>query len=181
MPRRIAPKKYAQKSVIYLTFFILFSIPIVVFGLAQDSFDTRNKAFEDLELSDTHQCLISLPSVNPYSLEVGKTVTIQVDARLTDDSISELQIYDSTGGLIYQEAFENSPIEIATSFPFTPSISGIVDMLGIIKKGQGGSVGCEISSPYDIKGLRAVSNNASPEFTSKTSDSKPSRPARPAS
>lgn len=175
MPKKIAQKKYFQKSIIYLSFFILLSIPVVIYGLAQDSFDTRNRAFEDLELSDEHQCLISLPSVNPYSLEVGKTVTIQLDAKLTDDSISELQIYEANGNIIYQETFENSPIDIATSFPFTPTVSGMIDILGIVKKGQGGSIGCEISSPYDIKGLRAVSNNASPEFISKPSESKPSQ------
>ena len=175
MPRRIAPKQYAQRSIIYLTFFLLFSIPLVLYGLAQESLDTRNRAFEELELGIDHPCIISLPNVNPYSLEVGKTVTVQVDAILSDSIISSLEIYNSSGEVIYQESFENSPIEIATSFPFTPEVSGVVDMLGLIKKDQGGSIGCEISSPYDIRGLRAVANNSSPEFTSKPAQSQPSQ------
>lgn len=175
MPRRSAPRKYAQRSVIYLTFFLLLSIPLVLYGIAQESLDIRNRAFEDLELSEDHPCLISLPNVNPYSLEVGKTVTIQIDAMLTDDSISEVTIFDSLKELVYQETFENAPIEIATSFQYTPKISGVIDMTGVIKKGQGGSVECEISSPYDIKGLRAIPNNTAPEFTTSPSQSKPSQ------
>jgi hypothetical protein len=175
MPRRSAPKQYAQRSVIYLTFFLLLSIPVVLYGLAQENLDTRRRAFEDLELSEEHPCLISLPNVNPYSLQVGRTVTIQVDALLKDDYIDELEISDSSGDIIYQETFEGAPLEIATSFPFTPKESGEVDMLGIIKKGQGGRVECEISSPYDIKGLRAITNNSSPEFTSNPSQSEPSQ------
>jgi hypothetical protein len=175
MPRRIAPKKQAQKSVIYLTFFILFSIPIVLYGLAQENLDTRNRAFQDLELSEEHPCLISLPNVNPYSLAVGRTVTIQVDARLKDEIISELEIYNSSEEIIYTEKFENSPIEIATSFLFTPLNSGMVDLQGRIKREQGGVVECEISSPYDIMGLRAVANNGSPEFKSHPAESKPSQ------
>jgi hypothetical protein len=174
MPRRIAPKQYAQRSIIYLTFFLLLSIPLVLYGVAQENFDTRRKAFDELELSPEHPCIISLPNVNPYSLEVGKTVTVQVDARLEDSIISGLEIYDSTGETIYQEDFDTSPIEITTTFPFTPESSGLIDMLGLIKKESGGSVGCEISSPYDIKGLRAVSNNDSPEFTSSPLRSEPS-------
>ncbi len=174
MPKRIAPKQYAQRSVIYLTFFLLLSIPLVLYGIAQENFDTRRQAFDELELGSDHPCIISLPNVNPYSLEVGKTVTVQVDARLDDAIISGLEIYDSSGETIYQETFDNSPIEITTSFPFTPQSSGLVDMLGLIKKESGGSLGCEISSPYDIKGLRAVSNNNSPEFTSNPERSEPS-------
>ena len=174
MPKRIAPKQYAQRSVIYLTFFLLLSIPLVLYGIAQESFDTRRQAFDELELGPDHPCIISLPNVNPYSLEVGKTVTVQVDARLEDAIISGLEIYDSSGETVYQESFENAPIEITTSFPLTPQSSGLVDILGLIKKEKGGSLGCEISSPYDIKGLRAVSNNDSPEFTSNPERSEPS-------
>ncbi|NMC09187.1 hypothetical protein GYA44_02560 [Candidatus Microgenomates bacterium] len=175
MPRINAPKKSEQRTIINISFFILLSIPLVVFGLLQDSFDTRNRAFEDLELSDENPCIISLPHVNPYTLEVGKTITIQVDARLKNSGISGLEITDSSGISIHQESFEDSPLEIGTSFTYTPEKSGMIDILGMVRKVEGGSVACKISSPFDVKGLRAVANNLSPEFTSKVTDSKPSQ------
>jgi len=175
MQRIKAPRKSAQTSVIYLTFFLLLSIPLVVFGVLNGSFDIRNRAFDDLEVSEENPCIISLPNVNPYTLEVGKAVTIQVDAKLSNAIISELNITDSAGNSIYHEKFDNAPLEIATSFKFTPTKSGIVDLLGIIKKDRGGSVGCKISSPYDILGLRALANNNAPVFISQPSSSKPSQ------
>lgn len=175
MLRRKAPKKSEQKAIINLTFFILLSIPLVVFGLLQNNFDTRNRAFDDLELSEENPCIISLPHVNPYTLEVGKTVTIQVDAKLTNSGITGLEIQDSSGLLIHQDTFENTPLEIGTSFKYTPAKSGTIDILGIVRKTEGGSVACKISSPYDVKGLRAVANNNSPEFSSRPTDSKPSQ------
>jgi len=72
MPKGNAPRKSEQRTIINISFFVLLSIPLVVFGLLQDSFDTRNKAFDELELSDENPCVISLPHVNPYTLEVGK-------------------------------------------------------------------------------------------------------------
>ncbi|MHC1716518.1 MAG: hypothetical protein AB9915_01300 [Candidatus Dojkabacteria bacterium] len=175
MLRRNAPRKSEQKAIITISFFVLLSIPLVIFGLLQDNFDTRNRAYDELELSDENPCIISLPHVNPYTLEVGKTITIQVDAKLTNSGISGLEIVDSTGVLIHQESFEGFPVEIGTSFKYTPSKSGAIDILGLIKKAEGGSLACKISSPYDIKGLRAVASNQSPEFNSKPSDSKPSQ------
>ena len=175
MQRIKAPRKSTQISVIYLTFFLLLSIPLVVYGILNGSFDIRNRAFDDLEVSEENPCIISLPNVNPYTLAVGNPVTIQVDAKLSNAIISELNITDSSGNSIYTEKFDNSPIEIATSFKFTPTKSGIVDLLGIIKKDAGGSVGCKISSPYDILGLRALANNSAPVFITQASSSKPSQ------
>jgi len=105
-----AHKKSAQRSIIYLTFLLLFSLPIIIFGLAQDDFDIRRRAFDDLELSKDNPCLISLPNVNPYTLEVNKTVTIQVDAKLEEEGIAQLQVFDSNGETVYQEQFQGSPV-----------------------------------------------------------------------
>lgn len=175
MQRIKAPRKSTQISVIYLTFFLLLSIPLVVYGILNGSFDIRNRAFEDLEVSEENPCIISLPNVNPYTLEVGRPVTIQVDAKLSDAIISELNITDSSGNSIYTEKFDSAPLEIATSFKFTPTKSGVVDLLGIIKKEAGGSVGCKISSPYDVLGLRALANNSAPVFITQPTSSKPSQ------
>jgi len=170
-----AHKKSAQRSIIYLTFLLLFSLPIIIFGLAQDDFDIRRRAFDDLELSKDNPCLISLPNVNPYTLEVNKTVTIQVDAKLEDEGISQLKVFDSNGEIVHQEAFQGSPIEIATSFPYTPQISGKATLTGELTKTEGGRVDCQITSPYGIRGLEIVPNNTAPEFTSRPSDSEPSQ------
>lgn len=176
MPRKNALRKSNQNAIVKLSFLLLFSIPFIVLGLSSnETFDTRRKAFEELKLSEANPCLISLPNVNPYSLEVGKTVRVSVDAKITNDYIDGIQITDSTGTNIYRESFTDDKTEIATTFEFTPQNSGTIDMLGILTKRSGESVGCKISSPYDIKGVRAIANNSSPQFTSTPSDSQPSQ------
>ena len=175
MKRRIAPRKSKSIFVIYSTFFLLVSIPLVTWGVLNGSFDIRNMAFDSVTVSDENPCVISLPNVNPYTLEVGQEITVQVDATLKDAGIASLKISDSTGTLIHEESFKDSPISIATSFKFTPFNSGVVDMLGLITKVGGGSVACKISSEYDVLGLKAMASNKMPEFTSVPAGSKPSQ------
>lgn len=174
MRKKTAQQKFKNIPLIF-SFFLILTIPLVVWGLQNENFDIRNRAFEDIDLSEENPCIISLPNVNPYTLEVGQNVMIQVDAKIKDTGMSSLLISDSAGSTIYQESFENAPLEIATSFKFTPTKSGSVDLLGLIQKNGGGSIGCKISSPYDILGLKAQPNNQSPEFTSAPSTSKPSQ------
>jgi len=175
MKIRNAPRKTKSLFVIYSTFFLLLSIPLVTWGVINGSFDIRNMAFDSVTVSEENPCVISLPNVNPYTLEVGKEITIQVDATLKDAGIASLKITDSTGNIIHTEEFAKSPTSIATSFKFTPMKSGIVDMLGLISKVGGGSVACKISSEYDILGLKAMASNLIPEFTSVPAGSKPSQ------
>ncbi len=175
MKFRNAPRKSKKFLTIYLTFFLLLSIPLVTWGVVTGSFDLRNFAFDDLVVSDENPCIISLPNVNPYTLEVGKSITVQVDAEIKDSGIAELRIVDSKGNAIHTETFDDAPITLATSFKFTPMSSGIVDMLGMIKKVGGGSVACKISSAYDVLGLKALANNSAPEFTTVPAGSKPSQ------
>ncbi|MBU1119947.1 hypothetical protein KKA50_02005, partial [Patescibacteria group bacterium] len=175
MKIRKAPRKSKSIFVIYSSFFLLVSIPLVTWGLVNGSFDIRNMAFDSVTVSDENPCVISLPNVNPYTLEVGKEITIQVDATLKDAGIESLRISDSTGTLIHEESFTKSPISIATSFKFTPFKSGTVDMLGLINKVGGGSVACKISSEYDILGLKAMASNEIPTFTTVPAGSKPSQ------
>jgi hypothetical protein len=160
---------------IYLTFLLLLSIPLTIFGLTQDDFDLRERAFEDLELSKEHPCLISFPNVNPYSLQVGETVTVQVDAKLEDKAISELRVKDGDENLVHQEIFANSPIEIATSFAYTPLNAGEADLIGELTLTEGGKVNCEITSPYDIQGLQIIPENNAPDFITLPSQSIPSQ------
>lgn len=175
MQKRNAPNKKKSFLIIYITFFLLFSIPLVIWGTQNGSFDIRNRAFDDITVSDENPCVISLPNVNPYTLDVGKSITVQVDAQLSDAAIASLSITDSTGASIYQETFNTSPISISTSFKFTPQKSGTVDLLGAITKVGGGSVACKISSTYDVLGLRAMEGNQAPTFTSLPTASKPSQ------
>ena len=175
MPKIKAPRKPAQRIVIISTFFLLLSIPLVIFGLLQDNLDIRNRAYEEIEVSKENPCVISFPYVNPYSLEAGKTFTVQVEAETPDSNISNLKITDSSGNSIYTENFENQDSSIYTSFKYTPEKSGQIDLLGLIETSLGNSYACQISSPYDILGLRVVSNNSKPTFTSNASASKPSQ------
>jgi hypothetical protein len=165
--KRNAPRKSRSLLIIYLTFFLVCTIPIVTWGAVSGSFNLVNNAFEDITVSDNNPCVISLPNVNPYTLEIGKTITIQVDATLKDAAIASLNISDSAGNNIYQQTFSNAPLTIATSFQFTPTQSGTVDMLGYVSKVGGGSVACVISSAYDVLGLKvSPSSNQAPTFTS---------------
>ncbi len=175
MPLKSAPGKFKQKSVIYLTFFLLLSIPLVLYGIAKENFDLRKRAFEDLQLSDEYQCLISFPNVNPYSLQEGSTVTVQVDARIKDDYARELRIHNTQGQIIYSEVFDSSKTEFETSFAYSPETSGKADMTGTVTKGQGSLVECKITSPLNIHGLQVVPENSAPEFLSKPSESLPSQ------
>lgn len=175
MREKSAPKKRVQLSMIYLTFLLLLSIPLTIFGLTQDDFDLRERAFEDLELSEKHPCLISFPNVNPYSLQVGETVMVQVDSKLKDTGISGLSVSDGEGNLIHQESFTGSPIEIATSFPYTPQKAGEADLIGELTLTEGGRVSCEITSPYDIQGLQIIPENNAPDFITLPSQSIPSQ------
>jgi len=173
MPRKYSAKKSKKSFLLIVSLFFFLSLPLISYTLLERNLDTRSKAFDRLELSDKNPCIISLPNVNPYTLEVGKSVRIQVDAKYTNSGIQKLNIIDSTGDEIYSEEFPNAPLQIGTSFAFTPSKSGTIDLLGTIEKTGGGSAACKISSPYDIKGIRAIANNASPEFTSQPKSSKP--------
>ncbi|KUK67588.1 MAG: seg [candidate division WS6 bacterium 36_33] len=175
MREKSAPKKHAQLSMIYLTFLLLLSIPLTIFGLTQDDFDLRERAFDDLELSEEHPCLISFPNVNPYSLQVGETVMVQVDSKLKDTGISGLRVSDGEGNLVHQESFTGSPIEIATSFPYTPQKAGEADLIGELTLTEGGRVSCEITSPYDIQGLQIIPENNAPDFITLPSQSIPSQ------
>lgn len=173
MPRKYKSKKEKKALFLIVTLLLFLSLPIMAYSLLERNLDTRSKAFDRLELSDNNPCIISLPNVNPYSLEVGKSVRIQIDAKYTNAGIQKLLIMDSSGAEIYSEEFPESPLQIGTSFTFTPTKSGVIDLLGSIEKTGGGSAACKISSPFDIKGIRAIENNSSPEFTTQPSSSKP--------
>ncbi len=175
MPKKIRSKKSRQTLVIITSLFLVLALPLAVYNLQRGSFDMRNQAYDMLELSEKNPCIISFPSVNPYSLEVGKSVRVQVDAKFTNAGIKKLDISDSTGRNIYTEEFDETPLQMGTSFILTPEQDGPVDILGLIEKTDGANAGCKISSPYDVKGLRAIANNSSPEFTTNPTQSKPSQ------
>lgn len=173
MPRRYSTKKSKKSFFLIASLVFFLALPLVAYTLLETTLDTRSKAFDRIELSDQNPCIISLPNVNPYSLEIGKSIRIQVDAKLTNAGIKKLNIMDSSGNSIYTEDFPNAPLQIGTNFVFTPEKAGTIDLLGSIEKTGGSSAACKISSPYDIKGMRAVANNSSPEFTSQPKTSKP--------
>ena len=173
MPRRYSTKKSKKSFFLIISLLFFLALPIVAYTLLETTLDTRSKAFDRIELSNQNPCIISLPNVNPYSLEIGKSVRIQVDAKLTNAGIKKLNIIDSSGKSIYSEEFPNAPLQIGTSFVFTPDKAGTIDLLGSIEKTGDSSAACKISSPYDIKGIRAIANNNSPEFTSQPKSSKP--------
>jgi hypothetical protein len=169
-------EKNGKGRTLFLTFLLLFSIPIFVLGLLQDSsFDIRNRAFEEIEVSEQYPCVISFPSVNPYSLEVGKTFRVQVDAMTTSLGIQAISIKDSYNNDLLQENYSDSPSRITESFSFTPTVAKTYEMKGVMLDLNKKSYECVISSSYDIKGIRAITNNSRPEFTTSPKDSQPSQ------
>ncbi|MGI6484095.1 MAG: hypothetical protein ACOX0R_00515 [Candidatus Dojkabacteria bacterium] len=173
MPKRYSTKKSKKSLLLIVSLLFFLALPLVAYTLLERTLDTRSKAFDRIELSDQNPCIISLPNVNPYSLEVGKSIRIQVDAKLTSSGIRKLNIMDPSGKEIYKEDFPNAPLQIGTSFIYTPEKSGTIDILGSIDLTGDSSAACKISSPYDIRGIRAIVNNSSPEFTSQPKSSKP--------
>ena len=173
MPKRYSTKKSKKSLLLIVSLLFFLALPLVAYTLLERTLDTRSKAFDRIELSDQNPCIISLPNVNPYSLEVGKSIRIQVDAKLTSSGIKKLNIMDPSGKEIYKEDFPNAPLQIGTSFIYTPEKSGTIDILGSIDLTGDSSAACKISSPYDIRGIRAIVNNSSPEFTSQPKSSKP--------
>ena len=166
--------KSDSKRFLLLSLFLVLCLPLIVWQVVNENFDLRNLAFNEVEVSEEHPCVISFPNVNPYTLEVGKTVRIQVEGIATGSGITSVLITDSTGQKLFTKDYESSENEIAETFEFTPTESKPYELIGTLSEGSY-STACVISSPYDVKGVRAVTNNSAPEFTSSPIDSTPSQ------
>ena len=176
MNRKIAPRKNREGKSLFLTFLLLFSLPVFIYGLMQDSsFDIRNRAFEDIEVSERNPCVISFPNVNPYSLEIDKTFRVQVDALSMSLGIQAISIKGEGNNDLLTKTYEDMPKTISESFLFTPQIAKEYEITGIMLDMNKKSYECVISSPYDINGIRAISINSKPVFTTVPKDSKPSQ------
>jgi len=176
MSLKIAPIKKRQRSIL-LTFLLLLTLPVFVFSLLEDSsFDIRNRAFEEVELSELNPCIITFPNVNPYSLEVDKTVRIQVDALSQQYGIKSITISDSVGSEIFSQSYKDGNVEkITESFSYTPSVVRAYNLIGTMIDKSEKTYACVISSPYDIRGVKAILTNSKPEFLTTPKSSKPSQ------
>lgn len=173
MKKNYAPQS-ARKNFLILSLFLVLCLPLIVWQVVNENFDIRNMAFEEVEVSENNPCVISFPNVNPYTLEVGKTVRMQVEGIAQGSGITSLLITDSTGQEIFNKSYDEDLREIAETFEFTPTDSKTYDIVGTLSEGDYSNA-CVISSPYDVKGIRAVANNSAPEFTSTPIDSSPSQ------
>ncbi len=173
---RNAPLTRKKKKNILLTFLLLLALPIFVYGLLENSsFDFRNKAFEDIELSETNPCIITFPNVNPYSLEINSTVRVQVDALSQAFFVKDINISDNMGNILLAKEYTDSPKTVTESFPFTPQTEKAYNLSGSMTDTNNQSYVCVISSPYDIKGVRAITTNTKPQFTTTPRASIPSQ------
>ncbi|MDD3474539.1 MAG: Ig-like domain-containing protein [Candidatus Dojkabacteria bacterium] len=166
--------KSDRKRFLLFSLFLVLCLPLIVWQIVNENFDLRNLAFEEVEVSEENPCVISFPNVNPYTLEVGKTVRVQVEGIAQGSGITSVLITDSTGEELFSKNYESTEIEIAETFEFTPTESKAYDIVGTLSEGSY-STACVISSPYDVKGVRAVASNSAPEFTSSPTDSEPSQ------
>jgi hypothetical protein len=173
MKSRNAPQS-EKKNFLILSLFLVLCLPLIVWQVLNEDFDLRDFAFDQVEVSEENPCVISFPNVNPYTLEIDKTVRMQVDAIAQGSGITSILITDSTGEELFRKNYENSEREIAETFEFTPTETKVYDIIGTLSEDDY-STACVISSPYDVKGIRAVANNSAPEFTSSPLDSKPSQ------
>lgn len=176
MKLTIAPIKKRQRSIL-LTFLLLLTLPLFVFGLLENkSFDIRNRAFEEVELSELNPCIISFPNVNPYTLEVNNTVRIQVDALSSQYGIKDISISDGYGNTLFTKSYEDTSLtKITESFPYTPQTARAYNLTGVMTDMSNTKYSCVISSPYDIQGVKAIALNSMPEFTTSPKSSSPSQ------
>lgn len=171
-----APITRKSRRSIALTFLLLLTLPVVVYGILQNSsFDFRNKAFEELQLSEKNPCIITFPNINPYSIEVNSTVRVQVDALSDLFTVKSINISDNMGNVLITREYSDSPERITESFPFTPQSSTAYYLSGSMTDTNNQTYECVISSPYDIKGVRAITSNSKPEFTTTPRSSIPSQ------
>ncbi len=177
MKSRKAPIQKRKRRSILLTFLLLFTLPIFVFSLLENkSFDFRNRAFEEIELSEINPCIISFPNVNPYTIEVNNTVRIQIDALSKDSTIKSISITDGNGNELFTKSYEDTSLtRITESFAYTPTVARAYNLTGSLNNMDGKTYGCVISSPYDIKGVKAITTNSKPEFISNPRSSIPSQ------
>ncbi len=176
MKLRNAPRKRKSGKSLLLTFLLLFSLPVFVFGLLQDkSFDWRNLAFDDIKVSEENPCIITFPNVNPYSLEINKSVRIQVDALSEILGVKSVNIQDSIGTTLLTKTYDDNPKKITESFLFTPMVAKAYNLTGSITDTGEQTFECVISSPYDVQGVRAIASNSKPIFTTLPKSSIPSQ------
>ena len=167
-------QQLARKNFLILSLFLVLCLPLIVWQILGENFDIRNWAFKEIEVSEEYPCVISFPNVNPYTLEAGKTIRIQVEGIAQGSGITSVVINNAKGEEVFSQNYDTSKKEIVENFEFTPSQSGEYQFLGTRSEGSYSS-SCVISSPYDVKGIRAVANNDAPEFTSIPSNSIPSQ------
>lgn len=176
MNLKTAPKISKKGKNIFLTFLLLLSIPIFVLGVLQnESFDIREDAFDDVEVSTLNPCVITFPNVNPYSLEVGKTFRIQIDAMSTSLGIQSISVTDGSNDPLFTNTYKEIPRQISESFSFTPEVAMAYEIKGVMADINKKTYQCIISSTYDVDGVRAISNNSKPVFVSLPKESKPSQ------
>ncbi len=177
MKLRKAPTQNTKRKSIFLTFLLLLTLPIFVFSLLENkSFDIRNRAFEDIQVSEMNPCVITFPNVNPYTLEVGKTVRIQVDALSQEYGIKNINISDEAGNVLLTKSYDSeTQIRIVESFPYTPQSASAYNLTGTLVDKSEKTYGCVISSSYDIKGVKAIIANSKPEFKTSPRSSIPSQ------
>jgi hypothetical protein len=171
-----APFTKREGRNLFLTFLLLLTLPVFVFSLLQTkSFDFRNLAFEDIEVSEENPCVITFPNVNPYSLEINKTFRVQVDTLSKDFGIKSLSVSDNMGTTFISKEYTDNPQNVSEYFLFTPTKAISYSITGVMIDASGQSYSCVISSPYSVQGIKAITSNSKPVFTSTPKSSKPSQ------
>ena len=160
MKKRFAPRKSVPSFFMFATIFVAVSIPLVVIGLSgEDSFDTRNKAYEEGSPTATNPCIIYFPKVNPDTLEVNGTYTVSVEAISPVKDIQAVTILDDSGEVLFEKEYTSLQASVEESFLYTPTQTGSNFIRGSITKVTG-ETACSGES------LTVITQNSAPQITS---------------
>jgi hypothetical protein len=150
--------------------FLLFTVPLVVYGLITlSSFDTRNRASEEEEFVP-NTCSISFPYVNPMSVPVGDTVQVQVSAYIPGEAVTLVRVFTRNGEELLNKSYDGTSEKISEVFTYTPTAQGSDTLTGTVTTDRG-------AKPCVLEGaasVLAVTTNLAPEFTTQPTAAKPS-------
>lgn len=169
--KKFSRRKYSKRKLPLLALaFAVLAIPLTVYALLNlESLDTRNRAA--VEEPILNSCVISFPYVNPASVEVGKTVQVQVIANIEGEAITKVNIMERSGDVLFEKDYTEGNDTISEIFLFSPEETGDYGMLGTVTTAEDTTKPCVLEGNRSV---RALSSNVAPEFKTQPTAAKPS-------
>lgn len=170
MKRFVSRKSAKRRLSVLASMFMLFSVPLVIYGLLTlSSFDTRNRAANEEEFVP-NTCSISFPYVNPLSIPVGDTVQVQVNAYIPGDGITLVRVFSTDGTELINKSYDGTLDKISEVFIYTPGKQGKDSLTGTVTT-LAGAKPCVLEGAGSVL---ALTTNLAPEFKTLPASAKPS-------